>query len=98
MRTIVIIMTLILNWTFLIAQSTSFDSLRTDEKLISQLKKQFTLTEYDKADIVMSFNKDTIVIAGYLSDFKVGNSPKNVIYRSKNGGTTWEIIKFTGDA
>src|SRR6478752_1834399 len=71
MRTIAIILTLIVNWNFLIAQSTSIDSLRTDKKLISLLKKQFTLTEYDNADIVMSFNKDTILIAGYLSDFSV---------------------------
>jgi hypothetical protein len=98
MRTTAIILTLILNWTFLIAQSTSIDSLRTDEKLISQLKKQFNLTEYDHANIVMPFNKDTILIAGYLSDFSVGNSPKNVVYRTMNGGTSWELIKFKGDA
>ena len=98
MRTTAIISTLILNWTFLIAQSTSIDSLRTDEKLISQLKKQFTLTEYDHANIVMPFNKDTILIAGYLSDFFVSNSPKDVVYRTINGGRTWEMIKFKGDA
>lgn len=98
MRTTAIILTLVLNWTFIIAQSTAIDSSRTAEKLISQLKKQFTLTEYDNADIVMTFNKDTILISGYLSDFTVGNSPKNVIYRTINGGTTWEIIKFKGDA
>lgn len=98
MRTTAIIFTLILNWTFLIAQSTSIDSLTIDEKLISQLKKQFTLTEYDHANIIMPFNMDTILIAGYLSDFTVGNSPKNVVYRTMNGGITWELIKFKGDA
>ncbi|MDP2176014.1 MAG: hypothetical protein Q8K70_08905 [Bacteroidota bacterium] len=98
MRTTAIIFTLILNWTFLIAQSTSIDSLTTDEKLTSQLKKQFTLTQYDHANIIMRFNRDTILIAGYLSDFTVGNSPKNVVYRTMNGGTTWELIKFKGDA
>ncbi len=98
MRTTAILLILILNWTFLIAQSNSINSLRTDEKLISQLKKQFTLTEYDNADIVMSFNKDTFLVVGYLSDFSIGNSPKNVVYRTMNGGTTWELIKFKGDA
>jgi hypothetical protein len=98
MRTTPIIFILILNWTFLIAQSPSIDSLRTNENLISNLKKQFTLTEYDDANIVMPFNKDTILIAGYLSDFSVVNSPKNVVYRTINGGRTWELIKFKGDA
>lgn len=98
MRTTAIILTLILKGTFLIAQSTSIDSLTTCEKLISQLKKQFTLTEYDHANIKMPFNKDTILIAGYLSDFSIGNSSKNVVYRTTNGGTTWELIKFKGDA
>lgn len=98
MRTTAIILTLILNWTFLNAQTTTINSLRTGEKLIAELKNQFTLTEYDHANIIMPFNMDTILIAGYLSDFTVGNSPKNVVYRTRNGGTAWEIIKFAGDA
>ena len=82
----------------LLAQSTFVDSLSTNEKLISQLKTQFTLTQFDGPNIIMPFNKDTILIAGYLSDFSVGNSPKNVVYRTLNGGTTWEMKKFKGDA
>jgi len=98
MRTTAIILTLILNWTSLIAQTTAIDSLRSEEKLISELKKQFTLTEYDRTNKIMSFNRETILIGGYLSDFSVGNSPKNVVYRTMDGGTTWELIKFKGDA
>lgn len=97
MRTTTIIL-LLLNWTCLLAQSTSINSWAKKEKLISQLKKQFTISEYDRADIIMPFNKDTILMAGYLSDFTIGNSPKNVVYRTTNGGTTWELIKFKGDA
>lgn len=97
MRTTAIILTLVLHWTSSIAQTNAIDSLKSDEILISQLKKQFTLTSYDHANIIMPFNKDTILIAGYLSDFTVGNLPKNVVYRTKNGGKSWEIIKIKGD-
>jgi len=98
MRTIAIILTLILNWTFLFAQTTDIDSLITEERLISELEKQFTITEYDRPNIIMPFNRDTILIAGYLSDFSIGYKPKNVVYRTMDGGTTWELLKFKGDA
>lgn len=98
MKRTALVFTLILNWTILFAQTNSNYYLKTDEKLIASLKNQFVFTEYDRAKIVMRFNRDTILIVGYFSQSDVFGSPKNAVYRTINGGRIWNKFKFNGDA
>ena len=98
MRTIACILILVSNWTLLNAKNNPADSLKKVQSLIPKLKQQFTLSQYDHAEIIMPFNGDTFLIAGYLSDFNMGNSPKNVVYRTMDAGAKWEMLKFNGDA
>lgn len=72
------------------------------DSLVISLKSQFNLTEHDQPTERIEFNKDTIIIAGYLADLSL-SEPRyeqkiNVIYKTTNGGEKWRIIKFKGDA
>lgn len=98
MRTIACILIYVASWTLLNAKNNPADSLKKVGSLIPKLKQQFTLSQYDHAEIIMPFNGDTFLIAGYLSDFNIGNSPKNVVYRTIDAGAKWEMLKFNGDA
>jgi hypothetical protein len=69
-----------------------------NDTMIKSLKNQFNLTEYDSPKEVIQFNKDTILIAGYLSETSEIGAKKNVVFKTTNGGKKWRVIKFNGDA
>lgn len=70
--------------------------------LINSLKRQFALTEYDRPIEFIRFNKDTILIAGYLRDVSKSTlsytQQRNVIYKTVNGGKNWKMVRFKGNA
>ena len=69
----------------------------SEDSILNSLKYQYELTEYDKASERIVFNKDTILIAGYLGN-PSDPSNKNVVYKTTNGGEKWKVIEFNGDA
>jgi len=74
----------------------------SEDGVLESLKRSFKLTKYDRPSIQVKFNKDTIIIAGYLEDL-TNSSPRyqkkqNIIYKTTNGGLNWKQIKFDGDA
>ncbi|MFT5780602.1 MAG: hypothetical protein ACI837_003565, partial [Crocinitomicaceae bacterium] len=77
--------------------STSLFAQNRDDSLVHSLNQQFDLTQYDKPSERIEFNRDTIVIAGYLGN-PSNSSKKNVVYKTMDGGTTWKAIEFNGDA
>lgn len=74
----------------------STKSFGQSDDIISSLKKKFNLTEFDRSTERIEFNKDTILIAGYLGDGK--NPIKNIIYKTTDRGLNWRQIRFSGDA
>jgi len=70
---------------------------KEDQMIINSLNAQFKLNKYDKVVAVMQFNKDTILVSGYLGD-STFNAPKNVVLQTLDGGTNWQKIYFKGDA
>lgn len=70
---------------------------KLQDSLINSIKREFPLSEYDRLEHFMFINSDTIVVAGYISK-DVYNSPKNIIYKTIDGGFTWKQIEFSGDA
>src|SRR5690242_8845102 len=74
----------------------------SEGKILSSLKNKYKLTEYDRPTEIIEFNKDTMLIAGYLGDLSNSipgiNQQKNVIYKTTDGGINWKQIKFSGDA
>lgn len=66
--------------------------------IVNSLKTKFNLSEYDKVDNIMSFNKDTILISGYLADNATYNTLKNVVFQTFDGGKNWKKNYFKGDA
>jgi hypothetical protein len=70
---------------------------KLQDSLIFSIKKEFPLSDFDKLEHFMFFNSDTIVVAGYISKDKY-NSPKNIIYKTTDGGLSWRQIRFSGDA
>ena len=97
MKKIVLINILSLVLFNLSAQSNLDNLFTQQDSIIASLKKSYSLSEYDKPSIIMKFNKDTIIIAGYLSK-EVHDSRKNIIYKTINGGVNWRQIVFSGDA
>lgn len=89
MRIVLIILTLILT-SELFAQN-------PEDSILNSLKYQYELTEYDKASEWIVFNKDTVLIAGYLGN-PSNSSNKNVVYKTTDGGKKWKVIEFSGDA
>lgn len=82
--------------------SNQLKAQNSEDSILNSLKQRFKLTEYDKPDIQIKFNNDTILIAGYLEDLS-NSKPRfekknNVIYKTSNGGLNWKQIKFDGDA
>lgn len=69
----------------------------SEDSILNSLKQQIELTEYDKASERIVFNKDTVLIAGYLGN-PSNPSKKNVIYKTTDGGGKWKVIEFNGDA
>ncbi len=93
MKTLILLLTFTVGLNNLIGQSVSKDAM-----IVNSLKMKFTLTEYDKVDNIMSFNKDTILISGYLADNSNSNTPKNVIFQTFDGGNNWKKNYFKGNA
>jgi hypothetical protein len=93
MKTIILILTIVTSFTHLFGQSGL-----TDEMIANSLKSKFTLSENDKLDNIMQFNKDTFLISGYLSDNSTYNTPKNVVFQTFDGGKNWKKFYFKGDA
>lgn len=89
MRIALIILTLILT-SELFAQN-------SEDPILNSLKYQYELTEYDNASERIVFNKDTILITGYLGN-PSNSSKKNVVYKTTNGGEKWKVVEFSGDA
>ncbi|WP_162523977.1 MULTISPECIES: hypothetical protein [unclassified Flavobacterium] len=89
MRNLSIIFSIFIN-TVIFAQN-------AEESLLNSLKKEFNLTEYDRTSEIIEFNKDTIIVAGYLGNSTI-SSKKNIIYKTINGGEKWKAIEFSGDA
>lgn len=93
MKTLILILTILTSITKLFGQSGL-----TDEMIVNSLKSKFTLSEYDKIDNIMQFNKDTFLISGYLADNSTYNTPKNVVFQTFDGGKNWKKNHFKGDA
>lgn len=64
--------------------------------IVESLKAKIKFTEFDKLDHIAKFNKDTILVAGYLSNSD--SNKKNVVYLTTDKGTNWEKYYFDGDA
>lgn len=92
MKILISILTLVVFISNLFGQSEP-----TDDSIVSSLKSKFALSEYDKVDNIMQFNKDTFLISGYLSDNST-YTPKNLVFQTFDGGRTWKKNYFKGDA
>ena len=81
--------------------STGLFAQNPADSLLNSLKRQFNLTEHDQPTERIQFNKDTILIAGYLADLSIStpryDQKKNVIYKTTDGGKNWKVVKFNGD-
>ncbi|MEP7236514.1 MAG: hypothetical protein ABI685_01570 [Ferruginibacter sp.] len=91
MKTLSLILLMATNFPCLYAQSSG----EADKILINSLRSKFALTEHDHLDHIMRFNKDTILISGYLSDNYGFN---DVVYQTFDGGRNWNKNHFRGDA
>ena len=81
---------------YLASTSYSQKELTLNDSLLSSLNQQFELTKSDNANFTIKFNKDTIIILGYLSN-PINPDRKNVIYKTSNAGKKWKVIEFIGD-
>lgn len=88
MKIIFLILTFLVSFSNLSAQS-------DNDKIRSSLKSTFKLTEHDFPDHIMHFNKDTILVSGYLTG---DNAYTNAVFQTFDGGKTWEKNYFKGDA
>ncbi|MBK8787543.1 MAG: hypothetical protein IPN43_13865 [Chitinophagaceae bacterium] len=82
----------------LVAATCNSQTFDKTERIIASLKLKYKISEYDKLDDIMCFNKDTILISGYLGDNKTSAEIKNIVYQTFNGGKNWKIRRFKGDA
>jgi len=98
MKTLIILLALLLNSALTFAQKTPTDS--SDEKIMASLRSKVNLTSFDYSKFVISFNRDTIVLAGYFSDRTLVETDdrKNSVYRTTDGGRSWQAAHFKGDA
>ena len=59
---------------------------QSDDNIVVRLRQNVNLTEYDRPDEIIKFNKDTILIAGYLEDLSDPEvrykKQTNVIYKT----------------
>ena len=91
--------TLISIITFLFLSPTcDSQTINKTDSIIASLKLKYRLSEYDKLDDIMCFNKDTILISGYLGDNSTSAEIKNIVYQTFDGGKIWKIRHFKGDA
>lgn len=87
---------------FLIAISVSSFSQRSYNEIINALRTNIKLALHDDPEEIIRFNKDTILVAGYLEELHSENANKtyrhNIVYKTCNSGKDWKTIKFMGDA
>ncbi|WP_299095264.1 sialidase family protein [uncultured Winogradskyella sp.] len=74
----------------------------SEDSIVTSLKKSFALTKFDRPTEIIKFNNDTILVAGFLTDLS-NKKPryekkKNVLYKTSDGGKSWNLITFSGDA
>ena len=82
---------------FLVTDSYSQTTFSNDS-IIASLQLKYKLSDHDHLDNVMRFNSDTILISGYLGDNSTSGEIKNIVYQTFDGGKTWKIKYFKGDA
>lgn len=87
----------IVSFLFLAAKCNSQTTPKTDS-IVASLQLKYKLSEYDKLDNIMCFNKDTILISGYLGDNSTSAEIKNIVYQTFDGGKTWKTRHFKGNA
>jgi len=87
----------IVSFLFVATNCDSQITFKTDS-IIASLQLKFKLSKYDYLDNIMSFNNDTILISGYLADNSTSTEIKNIVYQTFDGGKTWKIKHFKGDA
>jgi hypothetical protein len=68
------------------------------DSIVNSLRAKFKLSEYDRTDHIMQFNKDTFLVAGYLGDNTNYNAPTNVVFQTADAGKTWIKYHFKGNA
>lgn len=68
-----------------------------ESDILESLKSKFSFTEFDKLEHIMVFNKDTILVAGYLEN-SLKDNIHDVVYQTSNGGFSWEKYFFDGNA
>jgi hypothetical protein len=97
MKNLAILLMFILSSAMLFAQETS---LSANQEIIASLRSKVNLTSFDYPIFVMSFNRDTVVLAGYFSDRTIAEKDdrKNSVYRTTDCGKSWEAAHFKGDA
>jgi hypothetical protein len=66
-----------------------------NDRILNSLKSTFSLSVHDRPDHIVQFNKDTILVSGYLSQ---GSVTQNVVFQTFDGGKTWKKNYFKGDA
>lgn len=93
MKFYTLILIFVTGFTNVFAQSASIE-----DRLKSSIRSQFTLGSYDQFDHIMQFNKDTFLIAGYLTDDSDSLKPTNIVFQTFDGGKTWKKIHFKGNA
>ena len=74
----------------------------SEDSILISLKLQFNLSKFDRPEEFVVFNKDTIIVAGYLEDLS-DPTPRydqkmNTIYKTTDGGRNWKVVRFNGDA
>ena len=70
---------------------------QTDTFIANSLKSTFPATELDYIDNIMRFNKDTVLVSGYLSD-SAYSLAKNLVFQTFDGGKSWKKHYFNGSA
>lgn len=92
MKPLLFLLTFLTSFTFVFGQTDTADKM-----IISSLKAQSKLNQYDKVEDIMRFNPDTILVSGYLGD-SIFKAPKNIVFQTFDGGKNWKKIYFKGDA
>lgn len=93
MKIYTLILIFVTGLTNLFAQSASIE-----DTMERSLRSKFTLGSHDHIDHIMQFNKDTFLIAGYLSDDSDSLRLYNIVYQTFDSGKSWKKKHFKGDA
>ncbi len=82
--------TLILLIFLIVTGAATSQPVKNNDSIINSLKASFKLSEYDHPQHIIGFNKDTVLVAGYLSG--------DAVYQTFNGGKIWRMQHFNGAA